>query len=102
DHPRPSIQSFAGATHGFALDAELTGKLKRLAEERGGTLYMILLAAFKALLYRYTGQSDVCLGSPIANRQYGETESLIGMFANTLALRSQVDGEETFAALLTK
>jgi amino acid adenylation domain-containing protein/thioester reductase-like protein len=63
---------------------------------------MILLAAFKVLLYRYTGQSDICVGSPIANRQYGETEGLIGMFVNTLALRSQVEGEDTFSALLSQ
>ena len=63
---------------------------------------MMLLAAFKVLLYRYTGQNDICVGSPIANRQYGETEGLIGMFVNTLALRSQVEGEDTFAALLGK
>ncbi len=102
DYPRPSVQSFAGATHDFTLDAELSGQLKRLAEQKGGTMYMVLLAAFKVLLYRYTGQSDLCVGSPIANRQYGETEGLIGMFANTLALRSQVEGKETFSALLSQ
>jgi hypothetical protein len=102
DYPRPIVQSFAGATHAFSLDAQLTGQLKSLAQQRGGTLYMILLAALKVLLYRYTGQNDICVGSPIANRQYGETEGLIGMFANTLALRSQVEGEEAFDALLSQ
>ena len=63
---------------------------------------MILLAAFKVVLHRYTGQNDICVGSPIANRQHGETEGLIGMFVNTLALRSQVEGEDTFAALLSQ
>jgi len=63
---------------------------------------MVLLAAFQTLLYRYTGQNDICVGSPIANRQYGETEGLIGMFVNTLAMRSQVEGEDTFAALLSR
>jgi len=102
DYPRPSVQSFAGDTQAFALDAQQTAELKRLAEQQGGTLFMVLLAAFKALLHRYTGQNDICVGSPIANRQYGETEGLIGMFVNTLALRSQVDGDETFAALLSQ
>ena len=95
DYPRPRVQSFAGATQEFALDGQLTGQLKLLAEEQGGTLFMVLLAACKVMLYRYTGQNDICVGSPIANRQYEETEGLIGMFVNTLALRSRVEGEET-------
>jgi amino acid adenylation domain-containing protein/thioester reductase-like protein len=102
DYPRPSVQSFAGASCAFTLDAEVSGKLKSLAQRRGGTLFMILLAAFKVLLYRYTGQSDICVGSPIANRQSAETEGLIGMFVNTLVLRSQIEGEDTFAALLSQ
>jgi amino acid adenylation domain-containing protein len=100
DYPRPSVQSFAGATQEFALDGPLARQLKLLAEAQGCTLFMVLLAACKVLLYRYTGQNDICVGSPIANRQYGETEGLIGMFVNTLALRSHVGGEETFAGLL--
>src|SRR5262249_39083677 len=59
-------------------------------------------APFKTLVHRYTGQSDLCVGSPIANRQYTETEDLIGMFVNTLALRTQVQGEDTFTSLLSK
>ncbi|HET8889403.1 MAG TPA: amino acid adenylation domain-containing protein, partial [Candidatus Angelobacter sp.] len=102
DLPRPSVQSFAGATHEFAVDAQLMGQLKMLAEQQGCTLFMVLLAVWKVLLYRYTGQNDICVGSPIANRQYAETESLIGMFVNTLALRTQVEGGDTFAELLTK
>ncbi|HEX8617331.1 MAG TPA: amino acid adenylation domain-containing protein, partial [Thermoanaerobaculia bacterium] len=102
DYPRPSVQAFAGATHTFTLDAQLTGDLRSLAEQEGGTLYMALLAAFKLLLYRYTGQNDICVGAPIANRQYGETEALIGMFVNTLALRSQVEADDTFSSLFAK
>ncbi|HEX6158888.1 MAG TPA: amino acid adenylation domain-containing protein, partial [Thermoanaerobaculia bacterium] len=102
DYPRPSEQDFAGAAHGFTLDAQLTARLKTLAEQQGATLYMILLAAFKTLLYRYTGQGDIVIGTPIANRQYDETEGLIGMFVNTLALRTQVEGDEAFADLLAK
>ncbi|HYC89889.1 MAG TPA: amino acid adenylation domain-containing protein, partial [Thermoanaerobaculia bacterium] len=102
DFARPGVQSFAGATRTFALDAELTAQLRRLAEQHGATLYMVLVAAVKALLHRYSGQTDIVVGSPIANRQYAETEGLIGMFVNTLALRDQVEGEEPFAALLAK
>ena len=102
DYSGPRVRSFAGATHAFDLDAQLTGKLKSLAERQGGTLFMILLAAFKVLLYRYTGERDICVGSPIANRQYGETEGLIGMFVNALALRSQLDGKDAFATLLSQ
>ncbi|HEX6161346.1 MAG TPA: amino acid adenylation domain-containing protein, partial [Thermoanaerobaculia bacterium] len=102
DYPRPSVQSLEGATYEFALDPQVTAQLKALAEQQGGTLFMILLAAFNALLHRYTGQNDICVGSPIANRQYEETEGLIGMFANTLALRSTVDADESFASLLAK
>ncbi|MCU1350199.1 MAG: tycC4, partial [Acidobacteria bacterium] len=102
DYPRPALQSVAGATQSFALDAGLTARLRHLAERQGGTLYMVLLAAVKTLLHRYTGQNDICVGSPIANRQYGETEGLIGMFVNTLALRTQVEAEEPFTALFAK
>src|ERR1051326_2976117 len=93
---------FAGATQEFVLDGQLTGQLKVLAEEQGCTLFMVLLAAFKILMHRYTGQNDICVGSPIANRQYQETEGLIGMFVNTLALRSRVEGEDRFTALLAQ
>ncbi|MBV9495593.1 MAG: amino acid adenylation domain-containing protein, partial [Acidobacteria bacterium] len=102
DHPRPSVLNPAGARHAFTLDADLTASLKRLADEQGGTLYMVLLAAFQTLLHRYTGQDDLCVGSPIANRQYGETEALIGMFVNTLALRTRVDSDDVFADLLAR
>jgi len=102
DYPRPHLQSYAGATHAFTLDAQLTSRLANLAERQGGTLYMVLLAALKALLQRYTGQEDICIGSPIANRQYGETEGLIGMFVNTLAMRSHVRSDDSFAALFAQ
>src|SRR5690606_10649801 len=102
DFPRPAVQSFAGAMYRFTIDAQLTGQLKDLAERQGGTLYMVLLAAYKVLLYRYTGQEDICIGSAIANRQYGETEALIGMFVNTLAMRTQLRGEDCFNEVLAR
>ncbi|MFQ3244132.1 MAG: amino acid adenylation domain-containing protein [Arenicella sp.] len=102
DYPRPSVRSFAGARQDFRLDAQLTSQLNNLAKQQGCTLFMALLAALKTLLYRYTGQEDICLGSPIANRQYEGTENLIGMFVNTIALRSLVEGEASFNTLLTQ
>ena len=65
-------------------------------------LLSVLLAAVKVLLYRYTGQNDICVGTPIANRQYGETEGLIGMFVNTLVLRSQITGGDSFRELMAQ
>jgi amidohydrolase len=102
DYPLPSVRATEGTTVLFQLDAQLTADLKRLAERQGSTLFMVLLAAYTSLLHRYTGQFDICLGTPIANRNYGETEGLIGMFVNTLPLRTQLGGDDTFAALLSK
>jgi amino acid adenylation domain-containing protein len=102
DYSRPRVRSHVGATYTFDLDAGQTKQLKSLSERQGGTLFMFLLASFKVLLYRYTGERDICIGSPIANRQYGETEDLIGMFVNTLVLRSRLDGEDSFATLLAQ
>ncbi|HEX6160819.1 MAG TPA: condensation domain-containing protein, partial [Thermoanaerobaculia bacterium] len=102
DYPRPSVQSLAGATHSFTIDASVAAQLRSVAERTGGTLYMVLLAAFNALLHRYTGQNDICVGTPIANRPYDETENLIGMFVNTLALRTSVEADDSFASLLAK
>ncbi len=100
DFARPKVQSFAGAVTSFKLDKKLTEQLNLLAEKRSTTLYMLLLALFKVLLFRYSGQQDICVGSPIANRQYGETEELIGMFVNTLAMRSQLTADSRFVDFL--
>ena len=82
------------------LPAALTGKLRRLGREHGATLFMTLLAAFEALLHRYTGQHDFAVGTPIANRTDEKLEQLIGCFINTLALRANLDGNPTFVELL--
>ncbi|BAZ09555.1 amino acid adenylation domain-containing protein [Calothrix sp. NIES-4071] len=100
DRPRPAVQTFAGAYQKFALSAELTQKLTKLSQEQGVTLFMTLLAAFDTLLYRYTGQEDILVGSPIANRNRSEIEGLIGFFVNTLVLRTNVSGERSFNELL--
>jgi len=102
DYPRPKTQSLSGASHAFTFDVQLTGQLKSMVEEQNATLFMGLLSVFKTLLYRYTGQEDICVGSVIANRQYEETEGLIGMFVNTLALRNFMEEEDTFTTVLNK
>ena len=100
DHPRPAIQSYRGATEFRALSKTLTGGLKELSRSEGATLFMTLLAAFKALLYRYTWQEDMIVGTSIANRNHGDTENLIGLFVNTLVLRTNLSGDPDFRELI--
>ncbi|HEY0078502.1 MAG TPA: condensation domain-containing protein, partial [Pyrinomonadaceae bacterium] len=102
DYPRPPRQSFRGATKKFALPAELSASIKKLAQREGATLYMLLLAAFKTLLHRYTNQTDILVGSPIANRNRAEIENLIGFFVNTLVLRTDVSDNPGFRHLLSR
>ena len=102
DHPRPAVQSFAGRAHAFELDKRLADALNDLARRRGATLFMALLAVFKTLLFRYTGQRDLVVGTPIANRTRAELEGLIGFFTNTLALRTDLSGDPTFTELLDR
>jgi amino acid adenylation domain-containing protein len=100
DRPRPAMQTFAGATHAFQLPAPLAAALRAICQQTGVTPFMFFLAAFKTLLYRYTSQTDIVVGTSIANRNRAETEELIGFFVNTLVLRSDLAGDPTFAALL--
>ncbi|NRR06251.1 hypothetical protein HP570_29105, partial [Brevibacillus sp. RS1.1] len=102
DRPRPSVQSHAGAMYTFTLSAELLEKLSMLSREEGSTLFMTLLAAFQTMLYRYSGQEDILVGSPVAGRNREEIESLIGFFINTLVLRTDMSGEPTFRDLLAR
>ncbi|RRR68955.1 MAG: hypothetical protein EI684_16795, partial [Candidatus Viridilinea halotolerans] len=90
DYPRPAVQTFAGATHAFTLSAELSAALRSLSRTHGVTLFTTLLAAFQVLLMRSSGQSDLVVGVPVANRTRVEIESLVGMFVNTLAIRSRL------------
>jgi amino acid adenylation domain-containing protein len=101
-HPRSIAQAFRGAREPFALSPELTGRLRALSRSEGVTLYMTLLAVFDVLLWRYSGQTDLLVGSPIANRTRAETEPLIGFFVNTLVLRAQLDARMAFRELLSK
>jgi amino acid adenylation domain-containing protein len=100
DHVRPAVQSFRGASEGVELGAELTQGLKELSRRAGATLYMTLLAAFEVLLYRYTGAGEISVGTPVAGRSRREVEGLIGLFVNTLVMRNEVHGEESFLELL--
>lgn len=102
DHPRPPVQRNHGANHHFTLPAALVADLKRLSQQEGTTLFMTLLAAWKVLLYRYSGQADVVVGSPIANRTRAELEGMMGFFVNTLVLRTDLAGNPTFRELLQR
>ena len=100
DRPRPAVQTFRGAVHKFTISKVITEKLNALSQREKATLFMTLLAAFKTLLYRYTDQEDILVGSPIANRNRREIEQLIGFFANTLIFRTDLSNNPTFKELL--
>ncbi|AUX37708.1 MULTISPECIES: non-ribosomal peptide synthetase [Sorangium] len=102
DRPRPAARSYRGARHAFALPRELSVKLVALARGQGVTSFMLLLAAFQALLARYSGQTDLCVGTPIAGRTRVEVEGLIGFFVNTLVLRADLGGDPRFTDLLAQ
>ncbi|HEV2860060.1 MAG TPA: amino acid adenylation domain-containing protein [Pyrinomonadaceae bacterium] len=101
DRTRPAAQSFRGARLDFRLSAELSDALRSLSRREGCTLFMTLLAGFQSLLARYTGQHDIVVGTPAANRRL-ETEPLIGLFVNTLALRTDLSGDPTFRDVLAR
>jgi amino acid adenylation domain-containing protein len=102
DRPRPAIQSFRGEKRTIVLPKESADAIRELCHREGVTLYMTVLAAFQALLFRYTGQDDIVVGSPIANRNYAETENLIGFFVNALTMRTKLSGNPTFRELLAR
>ena len=100
DRPRPAAQRYQGKSVPFVIEADLAQQLRAVAHQSGATLFMTLLTAFKVLLYRYTNQTDLVVGAPIANRNRREIEPLIGFFVNTVALRSDLSAEPTFVDLL--
>jgi amino acid adenylation domain-containing protein len=102
DRPRPQVQTFRGAREWLVLSENLTASITTLGQREGVTLFITLLAAFKVLLCRHTGQEDVIVGSPIANRPQTETESIIGFFLNNLALRSDLSGNPNFREVLAR
>src|SRR6266545_1346775 len=100
DHPRPAVRSARGGSCELRLEGELTGRLRELGRRRGATLHQVLMAGLKVLLWRYTGQQDVAVGTVTAGRSRRELEELVGFFVNTLVIRSEVRGEESFEAVL--
>jgi len=102
DWPRPPVQTFKGAHCFFNISKHLSASLKDLSEREGVTLFMTLLAAFQILLHRYSGQDDIVIGVPIANRNRAELEPLIGFFVNTLVVRTDLSGNPAFRDLLKR
>lgn len=100
DRPRPPMQSYHGDRHLFRFPLELTDSLKSFSRKEGCTLFMTLLAAFQTLLFRYTGQEDISIGSPVAGRSLPEVSNLIGLFINTIVLRADLSNNPTFREFL--
>lgn len=102
DFPRPAVQSFNGRVLRQTIPPAVTQALNELARAQGGSLFMVLLAAYGVLLLRHCGQDDILIGSPVANRPLRETEGLIGCFVNTVVLRLKLDGNPPFVELLQR
>jgi amino acid adenylation domain-containing protein len=102
DHPRPAVQTYRGARYCLALPKELTESLKKLSQQEGVTLFMTLLAAFKTLLHRYSGQDDIPVGTVTSSRNHAELENIFGFFLNTLVLRTDLSDNPSAKQLLQK
>ncbi|MEN7436600.1 amino acid adenylation domain-containing protein [Bacillus amyloliquefaciens] len=102
DKPRPAVRSFAGGSVSCTLDADTASGLHRIARDHGSTLYMVLLAAYNTLLARLSGQEDIIVGSPIAGRPHKDLEPILGMFVNTLAIRTEPKGDKRFTDYLAE
>uniref|UniRef100_UPI0038CD8F78 amino acid adenylation domain-containing protein n=1 Tax=Tumebacillus avium TaxID=1903704 RepID=UPI0038CD8F78 len=100
DHPRAAVPKYRGSHHAFQLSAELSAQVQKLSRREGATDFMTLLAAFQTVLYRYTGQDDLLIGSGVANRNRPDIEGLVGFFVNSLGLRTDLSGNPTFRELL--
>ena len=102
DRPRPAVQSWRGACQRLRISPELRRGLEALSRREGVTLFMTLLAGFQALLNRYTGQSDITVGTPIANRRWSAIEGMVGFFVNSLVLRTDLEGDPAFRDLVAR
>lgn len=102
DHQRPRVMTYRGGREHLTLDESLSQSLKDLAKAQGISLFMLLEAAFATLLHRYSGQTDIILGSPIANRNFRQLEPIIGLFVNTLVMRNNLSGDPKFSELLQR
>jgi amino acid adenylation domain-containing protein len=102
DRPRPMVQTYAGASQAFQVDAEVTEKLNKLSRNHQATLFMTLLAAFEILLFRYTGQEDLIVGLPTSGRRWFESAGVVGYFVNPIALRADLSGKPKFHQFLDR
>jgi hypothetical protein len=102
DKTRPSKQTFVGRSYASRINQESTKQLNALCQQQGATLFMGLHAAFSVLLARYSNETDIVMGSPIANREQAEVAPLIGFFVNTLVLRSDLTNNPSFSSLLSQ
>src|SRR4029077_11338999 len=102
DRPRPASRTFQGAREYLSIPKNVVDALKGLCQKEGATLFMALLAALKVLIYRYSGEEDILVGFPMASRSLPETEGVMGIFINPLALRTDVSGNSTFRRLLAR
>ncbi|WP_068776051.1 non-ribosomal peptide synthetase [Paenibacillus sp. FJAT-26967] len=102
DRPRPSLPSYKGRRHTFLLDARTTAEARKLAREAKTTLYTVLLGAFAVMLAKYSGQSEVIVGTPAAGREHADTHNMMGMFVNTLALRTRPQRDKTVGAYMAE
>src|SRR6202035_5818933 len=100
--PGPPVQSFRGAHRPFSLSPAESEAVRTLSRRQGATLFMTLFGGFAALLHRYTGDEDMLVGSPIANRNRSEIEGLIGFFVNTLVMRGRLEGDPSWCELLAR
>ena len=102
DRPRPAVMRYPGASHSSRLSADLSARLKELGRMEGTTLFMTLMAVFQLLLHRYTGERDIIVGTPISGRNQFETEAMIGLFVNTLVIRTELSADINFRELLRR
>ena len=102
DRPRPVKRSLKGASHDVILTEKLVDRLRSISKNEGVTMFTLMMAAFKTLLYRYTNQGDICVGTFVANRNRVEIENLIGFFVNTLVLRTDLSDNPGFLELLER
>ncbi len=102
DHPRPAVARYQAARHDIELPPDLAGALRAVAQASGATVFMVLLAAFQGVLHRFTGQADIRVGVPVANRRQPGAQDVIGFFVNTLVLRNQLDGRLPLSQVLAQ
>merc|ERR1711959_438668 len=102
DFPRPAVQRYRGRVETNLIGGELSNKIRLLAKKQDCTLFMTLLSAFVVLLQRYTGQNEIVIGTPVANRNRKETESVVGFFVNTLVIRIDMSDGPSFTQLMSR